>query len=157
MRIARFSSLLFSTICMRLLTAAVTFTANCNSCHKIFHEILYTQHTHTPHTHHPHPPIGMRNKGNCCKLSRAPETLKRFPNNNNKVVCVFFFVVVVVLVFVRLLCLFSNSIISIRCDSLLEMPISIGAVRIKLNELILFLFCIPNTCSLEGYLYAVDS
>lgn len=93
MRIARFSSLLFSTICMRLLTAAVTFTANCNSCHKIFHEILYTQHTHTAHTPPTAtpPPIGMRNKGNCCKLSRAPETLKRFPNNNNKVVCVFFF------------------------------------------------------------------
>lgn len=115
----------------------------------------------TPHTQHPHPParppppaIGMRNKGDCCKLSRVHETLKRFPNNNNKVVCVFRLlipVVVVVVVFARLLCLFSNSIISIGCDSLLAMPISIATVRIKPNELKLFLFACSLLVGLKGY------
>lgn len=82
MRIVRFFlsfsfSLLFSTICMRLLTAAVTFTANCNSCHKIFHGTPLPT-TYTSPTPMVQQAIGMRNKGNCCKLSCSHvETLKK--------------------------------------------------------------------------------
>lgn len=128
MRIVRFFlslsfSLLFSTICMRLLTAAVTFTANCNSCHKIFHGTPLPT-TYTSPTPMVQQAIGMRNKGNCCKLSCSHvETLKKipppFPPNSNKVaffrLLISLFVVVVVafvVIFIRLLCLFSNSIIS---------------------------------------------
>lgn len=143
---------------MRLLTAAVTFTANCNSCHKIFHEILYTQRTHTTHTPHtPHLPPNWHAKQRKLLqiITRAWNFKKDFPTITTKL-CVFssvdsrcccgsWFRPIIV-------CLFSNSIISIGCDSLLEMPISIAIVRIKLNELILFLFAYPMLVGAKGIL-----